>query len=86
MAVWLSLDQLTAPLLSMALQALLEGSERILLPGLDRETSVDDSEMNPAFSRLWQGSGNWFEIPKFHVLPEGEHTSETHSGSFVQEK
>ncbi|MCP9909390.1 hypothetical protein KBZ15_05590, partial [Cyanobium sp. BA20m-p-22] len=58
----------------------------ILLPGLDRETSVDDSEMNPVFAMPSQGLGSWFEIQKFHALPEGEHTSETHSGSFVQGK
>lgn len=52
MAVWLSLGQLTAPLLSMVLQALLEGSESILLAEFHRETSVDDSEVNPVFSML----------------------------------
>ena len=52
MAVWLSLGQLTAPLLRVALQALLEGSGSILLAELHRETSVDDSEVNPVFSKL----------------------------------
>jgi hypothetical protein len=36
----------------MALQALLEGSESILLAELHRETSEDDSEVNLAFLRL----------------------------------
>ena len=52
MAVWLPLGQLTAPLPSMALQALLEGSEAILLAVLDRETSVDDLAVNPVFLML----------------------------------
>ena len=51
-AVWLSLGQLTAPLLSMALQALLKGSEAILLAVLGRETSVDDLAVNSVFLML----------------------------------
>ena len=52
MAAWLSLGQLTAPLLSMALQALLEGAESILLAELHRETSADDLAVNPVFLML----------------------------------